>query len=222
MDDPVLEPQRHLHALRGLERINRWSRSGQIVWLPIWALAQETGTRSLRVLDIATGAGDVPIRLWHRARRANVHLRIDGCDRNLRAVAFAAQRAARAQAEVRFFQWDALADETPPGYDVLISSLFLHHLDNEQGVRLLKHMTQAAGRMMLVNDLVRSAMGLALAYVGTRLLSTSDVVHTDGPRSVQAAYTIDEVHTLSRRAWLDGYTVTRRWPCRFLLTWRRR
>ena len=222
MDDPVLEQQRHLHALRGLERINRWSRSERIVWLPIWTLAQETGTRSLRVLDIATGAGDVPIRLWHRARRANVHLRIDGCDRNLRAVAFAAQRAARAQAEVQFFQWDALADEIPPGYDVLISSLFLHHLDNEQGTRLLKHMTQAAGRMMLVNDLVRSTTGLALAYVGTRLLSASDVVHTDGPRSVQAAYTIDEVHTLAKRAGLDEYTVACRWPCRFLLTWRRR
>ena len=41
MDDPALEEQQHLHALRGLERINKWSRSLQIVWPALAALAPE-------------------------------------------------------------------------------------------------------------------------------------------------------------------------------------
>ena len=48
----------------------------------------------LRVLDVATGGGDVPIHLWSKARRAGLDLRIAGCDRNPSAVEFACRRAA--------------------------------------------------------------------------------------------------------------------------------
>ena len=52
---------------------------------------------------------------------------------------------------------------------------------------------------MLVNDLERSGLGLALAHVAVRLLTTSDVVHVDGPRSVESAFTMEEA-----RAWRSG------------------
>ena len=74
--------------------------------------------------------------------------------------------------------------------------------------------------MVLINDLVRSFAGFALAYVGTRLLSASRIVHTDGPRSVEAAFTGEEVQALAKQAGLQGATVQRRWPCRYLLTWK--
>src|SRR5438034_10056800 len=76
IDRPDLDPSLHTEALRGLERINFWSGSAGIVWKALRSL----GSQSLRILDVATGAGDVPIRLWHRARRAGMAWRIDGCD----------------------------------------------------------------------------------------------------------------------------------------------
>jgi hypothetical protein len=74
---------------------------------------------------------------------------------------------------------------------------------------------------VLVNDLSRSRTGLFLALVGTRLLSTSDVVRVDGPLSVKAAFTPAEARALAERAGLRGAKVMRRWPCRWLLTWER-
>src|SRR5918912_1375115 len=74
MDQPGLDPRRHAHALRGLARINFWSGSAGILWPDLAALARETAPRPLRVLDVATGGGDVPIRLWRRARRAGLDL----------------------------------------------------------------------------------------------------------------------------------------------------
>lgn len=217
MDDPALDAHRHIQALRGLERINYWSGSVRIVWSPIHDLARKEGARSLRILDIATGAGDVPIGLWQQARRIGLSLEIDGCDCSPTAVEYARRRAEHVRANVSFFKLDALTDQLPLGYDVILCSLFLHHLDDDEAVHLLWNMAQAAGRMVLVNDLVRNVPGLVLAHVGTRALSTSDVVHTDGPRSVLAAYTINEVWTLAQRAGLDGIVVSHRWPYRFLL-----
>jgi SAM-dependent methyltransferase len=220
MDQPGLDRQRHVQALHGLERINFWSRSAGILWPPLAALARQTG-RTVRVLDLATGAGDVPLRLERLARRAGVPLDVEGCDVSAAAVDHARARAAQEGAAVRFFVRDALAGPLPEGYDAVVSSLFLHHLSEEQAVDLLRRMADAARRLVLINDLVRSRPGLLLAYLGTRVLSRSAVVHTDGVRSVEAAFTVVEARALVERAGLHDARVERRWPCRFLLVWRR-
>src|SRR5437660_977048 len=99
MDQPGLDPAQHARALRGLARINWWSRSSGILWPALLAQARAAG--ALRVLDLATGAGDVPIRLGRRARAAGVPVRIEGCDVSAVAVEYARRRAERVGADVR-------------------------------------------------------------------------------------------------------------------------
>jgi hypothetical protein len=218
MDQPGLDPGRHRQALCGLKRINFWSGSAGILWPPIAELARGFA-RPVRVLDLASGGGDVPLRLWRKARRAGLPVTVAGCDVSPVAVEHATRQAGRQGADVRFFVADALTGELPGGYDAVVCSLFLHHLTDEQAVGLLRRMAAAAGRLVLVNDLVRGRAGLLLARVATRLLSRSHVVHVDGPRSVEGAFTIAEARALADGGGLRGATVERRWPCRFLLTW---
>jgi 2-polyprenyl-3-methyl-5-hydroxy-6-metoxy-1,4-benzoquinol methylase len=221
MDQPGLESARHQTALLGLARINQISGSDRILWRPIERLARQHPAARLRVLDIATGGGDVPVRLCQRARRAGLAIDFAGADISSTAIDCARARAQHDGADVEFFHLDALAQSLPAGYDILTSSLFLHHLETPQAIDLLRHMGQAAGSMVLINDLVRSRMGYLLAWVGTRVLSRSPVVHADGPLSVCAAFTIVEARKLAEQAGLHGATVGWRWPCRFLLEWRR-
>ncbi len=238
MDDPSLDTGPHFQALQGLARINRWSGSAKIVWDPIAALARRTGQHSLRVLDIATGAGDIPILLSQMARQAGLSLQIEGCDKSPQAIAYARKRAEHATATghcspplqqwretydvpVRFFTQDVIGGEMPSGYDILVCSLFLHHLENQEALHLLRSMAKAAGQMILVNDLLRCTRGLALAYLGTRILSRSWVVHTDGVLSVRAAFNMQEVRALAQQAGLKDACVQPRWPSRFLLRWER-
>jgi SAM-dependent methyltransferase len=221
MDQPGLSETLHRQALCGLERINRWSDSAGVLWPTVRELALRAAPRPLCLLDLACGGGDVPLRLWSRARQERLTLQVEGCDRSPGAVAHAERRAAEAGAGVRFGVLDALADPLPDRFDVLTCSLFLHHLTDEEAVGLLRRMAAAARRAVLVNDLSRGLPGLLLAYAGTRLLTRSPVVHTDGPLSVRAAFTPAEALALAGRAGLRGATVSRRWPCRFLLRWER-
>jgi 2-polyprenyl-3-methyl-5-hydroxy-6-metoxy-1,4-benzoquinol methylase len=221
MDDPGLASERLLGALRGLERINWWSGSTRIVWSAIRPLLHERRTSAVRLLDIATGAGDVPIGLARRARRAGLKLEVAGCDVNPRAVSYAQQRAATGGVEARFFPLDAVRDELPSGYDVLTCSLFLHHLDHDAARALLARMGQVAARLVAVNDLARNRAGLLVAHLGSRVFSACDVVRSDAGRSVRAAFTRDEVRKLAEEAGLHGAVVRRRWPRRYLLTWRK-
>jgi 2-polyprenyl-3-methyl-5-hydroxy-6-metoxy-1,4-benzoquinol methylase len=219
MDQPGLDEVAHAQALRGLERINSWSGSVRILWPAIRGLLQENKGRPVRILDLASGAGDVPIGLWIKAIDAGFAVDIEGWDVNAFAVNYARERARRRRADVRFEEKNALEAMIAGTYDVIISSLFLHHLDEADAVELIRRMARAAARLVLINDLRRCAPGFWAAYVGTRLLSTSHIVHTDGPRSVEGAFSLAEVEALAQRAGLRGATVVRRWPFRFLLTW---
>jgi len=221
IDDPELDPSLREAILQGLGRINRWSHSAGILWRPIQRLAFRTKPRPLRVLDIATGGGDVPISLSGKARSKGIALEVDGCDAEPHAVEYAAHHAKAQDTNVRFFRLDALEEPLPSGYDVLMCSLFLHHLSNEAACRLMARMAEAARTGMLVNDLLRSRRGLALAYAGAFVLSRSEAVHADAPQSVRAAFTLDEVARLAARAGLRDFRLGRRWPCRFLLEWNR-
>lgn len=219
MDDPTLPADLHRAALSGLTRLNRWSRSERIVWQPLARLLAEG--RPLRVLDVATGAGDIPVALRRRAVRRRWDLRIDGCDVSEQALMYARSYAARQGAAVRFFRHDAVRDELPGDYDAIVCSLFLHHLSTDEAVSLLRRMADAARRLVVINDLRRSHVGVCLAHAATRLMSRSPIVRADGPQSARAAFTAHEATELARRAGLVGATVERRWPYRLLLQWRR-
>ena len=99
-----------------------------------------------------------------------------------------------------------------------MSSLFLHHLDERDAVRLLAAMRGAAGRLVAVEDLVRSWRGWLLAWLASRALTPSPVVRVDALRSVRAAYRPEEMIALARRAGWRRPRLRRHWPQRALLT----
>jgi 2-polyprenyl-3-methyl-5-hydroxy-6-metoxy-1,4-benzoquinol methylase len=225
MDQPGLDTGEHRHALDGIARINFVRASSLILWPPIrdlWRERQKAGDpRPVRVIDIATGGGDVPVRLWRRAKRKGLPLEVAGCDVSPVAVEHARQFAAEREADVSFFQLDLLAEPIPAGYDVVTCSLFLHHLTEEQAVTVLGKMRQAAGTLALVSDLARGRLGWWAARIGTRILTRSPMVHTDGVLSVEGAFTPEEALALAHKAGWDGATVQRKFPFRYLLAWRR-
>jgi 2-polyprenyl-3-methyl-5-hydroxy-6-metoxy-1,4-benzoquinol methylase len=220
MDDAQLDPRCHRQALHGLARINFWSRAAHSLWKPLSEF-YDRGTRPIRVLDVACGGGDVVCRLAKAARRTNRQIEFSGCDISDIAVEHARGRASRVGVKGDFFQLDVLGRLLPGGYDVIMTSLFLHHLQSAQAVELLQKMAGHDTKLILINDLLRSSVGWLLARVGTKLLSRSPVVHFDGPRSVEGAFNRQELEDLLERAGLSKASIRETWPQRFLVVWER-
>lgn len=219
MDDLALDKNLHGAALDGLAHINRFGNSARLVWGPIAALARKWGLPQLSLLDVATGGGDIPIRLCQWATTRGLDLRVTAIDKHAAALEVARRRARCAGVFIDFHECDALSDAWPKGFDIVVCSLFLHHLRDEQALALLQKMASAARRLIVVNDLVRSAAGYVTVWVGTRLLTRSAIVHADGPLSVRAAFTLAEMEAMARQAGLSGAVFQRRWPFRFVMTW---
>lgn len=217
MDSPQLPAHLHRQALRGLERINRWSRTTPLFWHQLVPLLDgHSLDRPLRVLDVATGAGDLPRTLNDWATKLRIPVQVDGCDLSPFAIEHARRHAARAHSPDSYFVHDVIRDGIPEGYDVILSALFLHHLSRDQALNLL-HDAARRARLVLISDLERSWPGLSMAWLGTRLLTRSPVVRVDGPLSVRAAFTLDEVSALADKAGWRQIEIQRHWPCRYLL-----
>jgi 2-polyprenyl-3-methyl-5-hydroxy-6-metoxy-1,4-benzoquinol methylase len=222
MDQPDLDVRRHVHALDALGRANAVSRTAAAIWPSIAAAAADAAPRPLRVLDVACGGGHVLVSLARRAARARLGAEWIGWDLSPVAVEYARTLARRAGVEgVRVERADARRDPMPAAVDVVICTLFLHHLDDRDAETLLGRMGRAGRHSVVVSDLRRTRLGAAFTVVGCRLLSRSDVFRVDGMRSVAAAFTTDEVRTLAQRAGLAGARVSQIWPQRWLITWRK-
>ena len=214
MDDPALPAAEHDHALRGLARINTLSRA----WAPIArAMKPLLGQQGLSVLDVATGSADVPIALATQFPGAQWH----GCDVSSHALDVAQSRARAKGVSWSGFVHDIVASPLERQFDVVLCSLFLHHLEPGDVTRALGHMAGAAKRMVIVHDLRRSAAGLALAYAVPRVLTRSRVVHVDAVKSVRGAYTRAELEELARAAGMAGAVIRPTFPQRMLLVWTR-
>jgi 2-polyprenyl-3-methyl-5-hydroxy-6-metoxy-1,4-benzoquinol methylase len=220
MDQPGLDPRAHRQALDGLGRSHWISRSAASIWPVIRKVVPRTG-RPLGILDLACGGGRVVIGLARRCAHEGVAVEACGVDLSPVALDYARARAARAGVGgVTFAALDVARQPLPDTFDVVLCSLFLHHLADEEAETLLRRMRDAARHLVLVSDLRRTRLGYLFAWVGCRLLSRSRMFHVDGTRSVEAAFAMSEARRLAERAGLTGAHIVARWPQRFLLTWR--
>jgi 2-polyprenyl-3-methyl-5-hydroxy-6-metoxy-1,4-benzoquinol methylase len=219
MDDPGLPEHELTHALRGLSRLNSISLAAGATMLPLCTLADElrcSQARPLRVLDVACADAEL---ICAAARISTTHPRpmlFFGCDINPRSISLAQQQARAAQAATppkdakramqppTFFVHDMIQAAPPGEYDVVMCSLFLHHLSDEHALRAIQHMARAARHAVLINDLVRSRIALAVVAIASRILTRSRIVHVDSLRSVRAAFTRDELLALCERAALPA------------------
>jgi len=197
MDD-LSQPQHDFDsAYRELEIINR--RLGGITairrFLPPGS--------NLLMLDVAAGACDIAEALLRKSPHRIVTL-------DLNPSGF--KRASKSWPLVANALELPFRDST---FDVVMASLFFHHLSNEDCTRALREMWRVAKKRVLVNDLHRARV----AYFSIRLLSAlfskSRMVKHDGPMSVLRAFRPLELKAIAERAGIPG-RVYRSFPYRLV------
>jgi 2-polyprenyl-3-methyl-5-hydroxy-6-metoxy-1,4-benzoquinol methylase len=223
MDDPGLDPAAHDAALAGLARLNRWSGSRWLLWSVIESMARERNAtgRPLRVMDIACGSADGPIAMATRAARAELRIEWTFADASAHALEVARARAVAMGLQVTTVVADAIAAPLPCRADLVSCSLFIHHCEADEAIAVMRHMREAAEQAVAITDLDRTRAGLALAWLGSRALTRSPIVHFDALASVRAAFSRSEAGGLAEAAGLDGARIERAWPERWRLLWRR-
>ena len=226
MDEPGLAPDILTRALDDLDRINRVTRTAPRLTTAIARLAPGDHSAPLTVHDYGCGGGGVTAALARGLLRLGVNASVTGLDANPTAVARARDRWCRPDAspagasDLRFDHLVVGTDPLPAA-DIAASSLFLHHLQDDALDAFLGNLAETVRIGVVLDDLVRSRSALGLTWLGTRIISRCDVVHSDGPQSVRAALTPRELLMRARAAGMTTAVVRRTGPLRMMLIWRR-
>src|SRR6056297_646236 len=146
MDEPSLPADQHRAALAGLRRLNRLSGVSGALFRQLARLAGDSQDRPLRVLDVASGSGDLPIDWLRKAQRKNISLSVTALDCSEVALQAASESAAEAGVALPTIRRNCLKDGLPSGFDVVTCSLFMQHLYPPDVSRLLHEMWRASQR----------------------------------------------------------------------------
>jgi hypothetical protein len=189
LDTDAGTPREITDSLADLRMFNRWFGGTACTSRLVQRVARDTRSNSLSWLDVAAGAGYVPraVRdmLWQRGIRLDVTL----LDR-------AASHIGNGGGSV---VGDALALPFRDfSFDLVSSELFVHHLSPDQLVQFAREGLRVCRKAVLINDLIRDPIHLALAYAGLPLYRSRLTRH-DAPASVQQAYTPDEMRAMLRQ-----------------------
>ncbi len=221
MDDPAIDPIEHVQALAGLARLNRFSGVAGLMYRYVRRLTKarllsSRTPRPLKILDVASGGGDVPVAWMRRAKCDGIDLNVTLLDISPLAIE-QQQRLAHAHGvTVSSIQMNCLNESLPSGFDLVTNSLFMHHLEVTDAAHLIRQMRAATDNAILVCDLERSRFNAGFVAVAGRVLSRSKVVHHDGPQSVRGAFTRSEFAELCESALRTPMHIHNAFPCRFI------
>ncbi len=207
-------------AFRFIRRVNRWlGGAGSCIEVFRRERSAWPSDRPIRWLDLGTGAADIPLAVDRWAERRGIRMECVAVDHHP-ACLEVARAAVGSHPRIRVEQGDALAlDNRFPAwsFDYVHAGMFLHHLPDEDVVRVLRSMGRLAARGVIWNDLLRSAW--SRWAIGAITLGQPAIVRDDAVLSVEKGFTPADAREAARWAGLDRVHVrVRRLLGRFVLT----
>lgn len=209
LDLPDHDPAELAANLRDIAKVNRLAGGSATVLHHLPDLVSQTPPgRPVQILDLATGAGDIPlaIRAWGQRNRYLLHLTVS--DASPAILDIARQTLGHAPA-ITFAIADARDVPMPDGaFDIVLCSLSLHHFPPPDAVRVLREMARLSRTGFILNDIRRSLPGYLAAWASSRVATRNRLTRHDMPLSVRRAYTPRELRALLAEAGLPDATVT--------------
>jgi hypothetical protein len=186
LDTDACPPVEVETSLRDLSRINRWFGGVATTRNLIERVAATTGRKNFSVLEVAAGFGEVSKTAGLQLESKEITLDITDLDR-VRTHLLRGNRAVVADALALPFHDNS--------FDLVSCSLFAHHLEPTELACFANEALRVSRCAVLINDLVRHPLHLALVYAGFPLMR-SYVSRVDGLASVRRAYVPDEVRQI--------------------------
>jgi ubiquinone/menaquinone biosynthesis C-methylase UbiE len=213
LDDAGHDPVELAMNLRDIRRVNRLlgGSSTTLRHLPE-LFAGIPSDQTVSVLDLATGSADIPIALADWAAQMGRRIEIIASDCSDEILAIARDQVA-SHPGIILRTYDARDVPLPDGsVDIVLCSLSLHHFDPDDAVRVLREMHRLARIGFILNDLRRSRVGYAAAWLAAHATTRNRLTRNDAPLSVRRAYTVDELRELLRKADIGSARITtHRW-----------
>ena len=197
MDRPQPVSSELENDLRNIRQLNRFFGSHRLIvhFLRRWIKPGD----HVRIVDLATGSGDIPRLIVDRTRKIGAKVEIAALDQQSATIEIARKLSAD-YPEISFVEANILEWQPAGRYDIVLCSLALHHFSDEDAVRLLRRCRELSQKFVLVSDLRRGLLTTIGVYLLTALIFREPMTRYDGRVSAARAFSFAELDDLAGRA----------------------
>ena len=183
--------------LKRIRQLNRWFGSYRLIchFARRWIKAGD----NMRIVDFATGSGDIPRLIVHYARKIGAKVEIDALDRQSATLEIARKLSA-AYPEISYHATNIIDWSPAEAYDIVLCTLALHHFSDQDAVRVLQRCRESSRNFVLVSDLRRGLLATAGVYLLTELIFREPMTRYDARLSAERAFLFSEMRKLAVRA----------------------
>jgi 2-polyprenyl-3-methyl-5-hydroxy-6-metoxy-1,4-benzoquinol methylase len=183
--------------LQRIRQLNRWFGSYRLVlgFMRRWI---KRGAHT-RIVDLATGSGDIPRLIADYARRIGAQVEIDALDRQPVTLEIA-RKLSTGYPEISYTQANVLEWDSAQAYDIVLCTLTLHHFSDDDAIRLLRRCREISKKFVLVSDLRRGPLLRAGVYLLTAVIFREPMTRHDARLSAERAFSFAEMRNLALRA----------------------
>ena len=171
--------------------------------------------RNLSITEIGCGGGDNlrQIKKWAVANQIDVSL--TGIDINKECIQFASGKKSNEGIVFICSDYRLVNFEVKP--DIIFSSLFCHHFDDEELVEILQWMNKQSTIGFFINDLHRNPLAYYSIKWLTGVFSKSYMVKHDAPLSVKRGFQKKDWTTILNKANIKNRDIKWCWAFRWLV-----
>lgn len=173
--------------------------------------------RTVNIVDVGSGSGDMLRQLHRWAQLRGYRLNLAGVDLNPWSAA-TARELTSPQCSANFITENIFDYKPEFPIDVVISSLFTHHLDDAAVIEFMRWMEANARLGWFINDLRRHPFPYHLFRYASRALRLHHFVQHDGPVSIARAFHPNDWRSLLRVAGVPNAVVESRFPFRLCVS----
>src|SRR5712671_3713086 len=197
MDRPQAVSAELERDLENIRELNRWFGSYALIsiFLSRWI---KPGAR-MRIVDLATGSGDIPRLIAEYGRKVGAELQIDALDMQSATLEIARKLSAR-YPEIAFVEGSLLEWNATEPYDLVLCTMALHHFSDDDAVRVLQRCRDLSRKFVLVSDLCRGWFGTIGVRLLTAIMFSEPMTKHDARLSIVRAFSFSEMNQLARRA----------------------
>jgi ubiquinone/menaquinone biosynthesis C-methylase UbiE len=195
LDSDACSPGEVQAALKTLGRINRWFGGVTTTQKIVERAAEASGKKTLSLLEVASGTGEVSTIVRQQLARKKIALSVTLLDRAASHLKQNNSVNKNGSALASAISGDALAlPFSDDSFDLVSCNLFAHHLSPQQLSGFVQESLRVSRLAVLINDLVRHPLHLALVYASFPIMG-SRVAWRDGLTSVRRAYLPEEMRS---------------------------
>lgn len=214
MDDFTLEGKALRDNLDILSGINKWLGGNQVSLDGIEKLVKNLPKeKELVIVDLGCGNGDMLRRVSKLGKKLGNNFKLIGIDANQDSIQYATLLSLGFP-NISYVQMNIFSEEFKDlKYDIALSTLFLHHLNDKEILDKLSLLKDQARLGIVINDLHRNKLAYFLFNIISFFINNK-IIRNDGLVSIRRGFKKGELEYFANQLQIKS-DITWKWAFRY-------